>query len=145
MSIDTDDIEILRDYARRNDKLILDMQADQRASDQGAMMFIAAMVYRFGEPGDDGNLVLLSDYDMLMGSEVTLHKANPPSGGVHFFTTIERNTERQLREVWNMNREQMKTPQPFSASLELPPDHIITGEAAVVRGAKMLSTTPGET
>jgi hypothetical protein len=147
-------IDALRKERDRINQLITDMQSDQRASDKGAMMFIAALVHRFGDTTltDDActQEIFLSEYDLLMGSEVTLHKADDPAAlaGVRLATTIETTHEAELRKAWNMTREGLPAAQRFVATLELPPDHIITGEAAAARGTRMLQATaanPGET
>ena len=137
-----DELTAAKTTIARLQQLLADMQADQRASDNGAMMFIAAMVNRYGDKAEDGSRSLrLSEYDLLMGSEVTLHKANLDEGGVALATTIESNHERQLREAWNLASDKLPRPQPFAATLELPPDHIVTGEAATARGSKMVFNT----
>lgn len=130
---------------RLND-LMRDMQADQRASDQGALMFIAALVRRFGADHEDGKLVMLTEPELVLGSEGELLKANTPEGGVRLWHGIEREAERALREGYNKAKAALPPVSPFRASLELPPEHVVTGEAAVARGVRMMknATAPGE-
>jgi hypothetical protein len=138
-------IDMLHERLRKADENMRAMQRDQLESDKGAMMFIAALVDRFGEDYNDGKLVVLSDLQLLKASEMTLGKANPPSGGLRLWTSIERETEAALREGYNKVRAELPPVSPFRTSLELPPDHVITGDAAAARGARMLKTAaPGE-